>query len=91
LEQLINKEGIETALRVLYRNGVYLTVEEFKGRQPVVRGNETFKLDPRRFSNPKGRPDIVGQTGGSRGPATPVPIDFAVYRGFAINALGPRY
>ncbi|MBM2836780.1 MAG: hypothetical protein HW409_969, partial [candidate division NC10 bacterium] len=41
LERLVGQEGVEGALRALYRQGVYLTVDEFKGRRPVVRGNAT--------------------------------------------------
>jgi hypothetical protein len=32
LERLVRQDGVEGALRVLHREGLYLTVEEFKGR-----------------------------------------------------------
>ena len=35
-------DGVEGALQVLYRNGVYLTGNELKGRQPARRGSATF-------------------------------------------------
>lgn len=37
-EGLVRRDGLEAALRTLYRQGVYLTVDEFKGRRPAVRG-----------------------------------------------------
>ena len=39
LERLVSQEGVEGALRILFRHGVYLTVDEFKGRRPAVRGS----------------------------------------------------
>src|SRR5262245_7580053 len=35
LERLVGGDGVEGALEALLAEGVYLTVEEFKGRQPV--------------------------------------------------------
>ena len=37
LEQLVRAEGVEGALHVLFRQGVYLTVDEFKGRRAARR------------------------------------------------------
>ena len=56
LERLVTKDGVEEALRTLHRHGVYLTVDEFKGRRPVVRGNTTIAVDPRRLRNPRSAP-----------------------------------
>src|SRR4051812_24084922 len=41
LERLVTQEGLEGALTTLFRQGVYLTVDEAKGRQPIVRGSTT--------------------------------------------------
>jgi hypothetical protein len=46
LERLVKQEGVEGALRILYRHGVYLTVDEFKGRRPATRGNATVAVNP---------------------------------------------
>ena len=35
LEALVRRDGVDTALRTLAAAGVYLTVDEFKGRLPV--------------------------------------------------------
>ena len=37
LERLVRRDGVEATLQALLRQGVYLTVDEFKGRRPVVR------------------------------------------------------
>jgi hypothetical protein len=37
LERLVQQEGVEGVLLHLYREGVYLTVNEFQGRRPAVR------------------------------------------------------
>jgi hypothetical protein len=44
LERLVRTEGLEGALSVLLRQGVYLTEPELKGRQPVVRGSLSFDM-----------------------------------------------
>ena len=46
LERLVHLDGVEGALRVLLRRGVYLTVDEFKGKRPVVRGTTTLDAGP---------------------------------------------
>jgi len=86
LERLVHQEGIEGALRHLYREGVYLTVEEFKGRRPVVRGSSTIALSPGDLRNPDMRVDLLGQSSGSRNPRTTVPMDLAFIRDRAVNA-----
>src|SRR5688572_10489272 len=43
IERLVQREGLEGALFELFRSGVYLTVDELKGRQPVRRGSRTFE------------------------------------------------
>src|SRR5215467_8014741 len=52
IERLVAKEGVEGMLHVLYRNGVYLTLEEFKGRKPTVRGNTIIEVNPSKLRNP---------------------------------------
>ena len=39
LAKLVKKEGMEGALGVLFRNGVYLSVNEYKGRVPTLTRN----------------------------------------------------
>jgi hypothetical protein len=69
-ERLVRQEGIEATLEALLRRGVYLSVNEFKGRQPVVRGSTRFEVQPRDLAQ-RAR-GIVGtnQSSGSRGART---------------------
>jgi len=80
LEQLVRKDGLESAVYSLYRQGVYLTVDEHKGRRPVVRGNMTFRIAPADLHNPSLRSDMFGRTSSSRGSSTLVPLEFASVR-----------
>jgi hypothetical protein len=52
LERLVRQEGVEGALRVLYRAGVYLTAAELKGERPVERGSTKVTLNVRRLRTP---------------------------------------
>lgn len=87
LERLVRRDGVDATLRELFAHGVYLTVDEFKGRRPVIRGNTTIAVDPGQLRNPTAARHVAVQTGGSRGPATPVPIDLAFLRDRAVNTL----
>ena len=75
LAGLVEQEGVEGALHALYQRGVYLTLDEFKGRQPVVRGSTRLTIDPSLFANPGSGRQFASQTSGSRGQATPVVRD----------------
>jgi hypothetical protein len=75
LERLVRGEGLEGALSALARRGVYLTVDEFKGRRPVARGSLRLQLEPAQFRNPLSHQHVVSRSGGSRGPRVPVPLD----------------
>ena len=85
LERLVRNDGLEGALRKLFHAGVYLTVDEYKGRRPVVRGNTTLEVDPVRLRNPLSTPHILATTSGSRGPATRIKLDLASVRNRAVN------
>jgi len=87
LERLVTQDGVEGALRTLFRHGVYLTVDEFKGRRPVVRGSTTIAVDPDRFRNPHSRFHVVVSSSGSRGSGTSVPLDFASIRECAVDTF----
>lgn len=86
LEHLVQRDGLDAALRTLCAQGVYLTVDEFKGRVAAVRGSTTVAVDPTRLRTPRGRAPVPTQTSGSGGPRTLVPIDLAYVRDCAINS-----
>jgi len=87
LEQLVRREGVEAALHFLFRRGVYLTVDEFKGTRAVVRGSTTIHMTLDQLRDPRAQLNMVGRTGGSRGPRRPVPIDFELVREHAGEIL----
>jgi hypothetical protein len=86
IEHLVRLDGVEGALRTLYRHGVYLTADEFKGRRPAIRGTATIEVGPARLLNPRTVVHLLGRSSGSRGSRTPVPMDLAFIRDRAVNA-----
>lgn len=72
LKALVEREGLEPALSVLHKAGIYLTHDEFKGRAPIVRSNRTIAATPGCFLNPTVKTGIESTSGGSRSAGTPV-------------------
>ena len=70
VRQIVRTKGLETTLRALRDSGVYFTFDEFKGREPVKRGNTTFTVSPGQFRNPAVRQHLRTQSGGSTGAPT---------------------
>lgn len=67
LARLVATEGVEGTLARLRDAGVYLTVDEFKGRRDVVRGGARFRFREVDFDNPDRRSPFATRSGGSRG------------------------
>jgi hypothetical protein len=86
LDRLVTRAGVEGALGVLWRSGVFLSMDEFKGRRPVVRGGTTIAVDPHRLRNPGVAGHAWLQTGGSRGSAASVAFDLGFVRDRAVTA-----
>lgn len=86
LERLVRQDGVEGALGALLRHGVFLTVDEFKGRQPVVRGRAMLTVLPDSLLNPCATRQTLIGTGGSRGESTMVPLDLRFVRDRAVDA-----
>ena len=85
LERLVRQEGVDGALLALLRQGVYVTLDEFKGRRPIVRGATSFVADPTQFRNPLSGSHVAFPSGGSRGKATPILFDFSFIRDLSVN------
>ena len=85
LDRLVELEGVEGTLDELCRRGVYLRVDELKGRAEVVRGSTRFRIDPRQLHNPRVQRDLEGASSGSRGARTVVPIDLDAIRAQGID------
>jgi hypothetical protein len=85
LERLVVRDGLEGALRMLLRQGVFLTVAELKGRRPVVRGGLRFTVDSDGLRNPTSVAHFPAQSGGSRGPGTALTVDLRFVRDIAAD------
>jgi len=72
----VSKEGLEQSLRLLESEGVFFTVDEFKGRIPVKRNGTQFHCDPSMFDNPFVSHVYEVQSGATRSAGTRVRIDF---------------
>jgi hypothetical protein len=86
LDRMVRREGVEASLAALVRQGVYLTVDEFKGRRPIVRGSTTIAAGPGDLRDAKATSHLAVHSGGSRGEASPVPIDLAYVRDRAVDS-----
>jgi len=75
IEPLVNKGGVEAALKKLLADGVYLSWEEFKGRKEVVRGDQHFSFSQRDFDNPYLAVYYQKQSSGSRSAGTRTTFD----------------
>lgn len=54
LRRLVADEGLEGALTILSEQGVYATVDEMKGRRPIVRGSFTLRPRSAQLGRPRG-------------------------------------
>ncbi|HEY1371625.1 MAG TPA: hypothetical protein VGH50_04085 [Candidatus Binatia bacterium] len=67
LAQSVRQAGLEATLERLAAEGVYLTVDEYRGNADVVRGRVAFRVTPEMFQRRDGAPGILIQTSGSTG------------------------
>ena len=70
LRTLVAEQGIEKALHVLARRGVYVSIEEFKRQRDLRRGERIYRLGEAAFRNPIGTSGLSARSGGTRGPGT---------------------
>jgi hypothetical protein len=82
---VVEQDGVEGALKRLFKEGVYLTLDEFKGRKPVLRGNTTIETAPNGLRNPFLGARVPRESGGSGGVPSMVAFDLAFVRDCAIN------
>jgi hypothetical protein len=76
LKAWVSRDGLETSLRTLQKEGVYFTVDEFKGKRPVVRNGLSFTCEERMFDNPFLSGAYEVRSGATRSAGTRVRIDF---------------
>jgi len=70
LERMVRSHGIEPTLERLRAEGVYITIDEFKCRYPIVRGTTTVECTPNDFDNPFLTAGLQASSSGSRSPGT---------------------
>ncbi len=75
VRNLVESKGVEATLEGLRDAGVYVTFEEFKGREPIVRGGHSFRVASGDFDNPYLSRYFFTETGGSTGAGTRVSTD----------------
>jgi len=75
IEHLVRQYGVEGALSDLYEAGVYISLDEFKGRQPIRRHGLYLQVQPKDFDNPSMVSHYLVRTGGSRGGGMPLLIN----------------
>jgi hypothetical protein len=85
LERLVLGEGLEGALGALFQRGVFLTVDEFKGRVSLRRGSAVTTVDPAALRNPGTAWHVPIYTSGSRGERMLVPLDLDWYRARSVD------
>ena len=76
VRSLVHEFGLEGALERLRTEGVYVSLDEFKGRAPIRRSGLEFEVTDRDFDNPLLTPHYRGTTSGSRSAGTRLEIDF---------------
>ena len=74
--QLVRQKGLPSALETIHNAGVYVTLDEFKCRQPIRRGRLELSVKPSDFDNPLLARHYEARTGATRGAGTRLIIDF---------------
>lgn len=75
IRQMVRTDGVEAALRALRSAGVFITFEEFKGLEPIVRDGRVIEARPEDFDNPHLSSYYRVSTGGTTGRARKVMVD----------------
>jgi hypothetical protein len=78
VEGWVRREGVEGALAELYAAGVYVTLDEFKGRRPIRRPGLEVRVQAHDFDNPLHLAHYEAGSGGSRGARTRARVDLAL-------------
>src|SRR4030042_3387118 len=67
IERAVKDKGLEGTLHALREAGVYITFEEFTGREPIVRSGKLFPVKDHDFDNPYLSAYYYAKTGGTTG------------------------
>src|SRR5262249_9878048 len=83
----VGRNGLESALGELSDAGVYVTLDEFTGRQPIRRDGIDVSVQASDFDNPLLTAHYEGQSGGSRAVGTRTRIDLGLLAHEACSEL----
>src|SRR3990170_403606 len=72
----VEELGLEGALENLQNEGVYFTVDEYKGKEEVSRNGLRFRLNEKEFDNPFLKAAYEVRSGATRSAGTRIRIDF---------------
>jgi hypothetical protein len=78
-EKMVRSDGIEPTLHKLSEDGVYISIEEFKGKKEVSRGGKVFKFKESDFNNPFLTRSLEASSGASRSAGTRVMMNLDRY------------
>jgi len=79
VRSLVRSRGLEGALLALREGGVYVTFEEFKGREPIVRDGHVIPVQAEDFDNPYLSRFYQAESSGTTGAGTRVSLDLDHY------------
>lgn len=91
VKRWVERDGIEAALEILLNEGIYFTVDEFKGKTEVNRNGIKFICKENMFDNPFLSYVYEVRSGATRSAGTRVRIDFdylvqrSLYDAFLLN------
>ena len=94
LRSWIARDGLEASLHSLLAEGVYFTVDEFKGKTAVQRNGQTFRCNEAMFDNPFLSFAYEVRSGATRSAGTRIRIDFdylhqrSLYDAFLLDLHG---
>src|SRR5262249_20969994 len=78
IEGWMSRGSVEGALAEFYEAGVYVTLDEFKGRRPICRPGLELTVRAHDFDNPFVTAHYEGGSGGSRSAGTRTRVDLAL-------------
>jgi len=94
VRSMVSRQGLEHTLRKLSDAGVYITIEEYKGKKLVERSGLSFEVRPEDFDNPCVVPSLEYRSSGTRSGGVRSNVDFdsltdeAAAQGVSFDDLG---
>ncbi len=94
LKNWVAETGLEGCLQRLRSEGIYFTIDEFKGKTPVQRKDISFSVEESSFDNPYLKSAYEVRSGATRSAGTRIKIDFdylhqrSLYDAFLLDLHG---